>query len=670
MKELISKNIIPSGFSLALLILSAVSAISYQSMARLIDTFKWVQHTYEVQVNLESLLSTIKDAEAGRRGYIITGDPALLEPYNAAIETINPRIQNLRQLTADNPNQQRRLDMLEPLIAEKVAGFKQSLALPPNQRKSASLQIAVTEEGKRIMDEIRQKIRQMQNEEQQLLKQRSATAAASLRQAMLTDSIGTGLSFALLLLVYSLLHRENKKRRQAEEALRIANEKLEIRVGERTAQLATTNQSLQAEIIERQRAETAVRESEERFRSLIENALDIITVLDERGTVRYESPSAEKVLGYKPENLVNQNFFGYIHPDDVGTALETFTHALENSGVALSIEFRFQHHDGSWLVLEAIGQKFLDVSGAINFVVNSRDITERKRAEEVRMALEKEQELSELKLRFFSMTSHEFRTPISTILISAQILEGCQDQWLDEKKLRNILRIQSAAKSLTQLLADIMTITRAEAGKLEFNPAPLNLEKFCSNLVEEMQLADNNQHQLVFVSHGRETLKAGDVSPPDALAPLPVADKSLSEGGKGFGMPRLDEKLLHSILINLLSNAIKYSPAGSTVWFTLSYQLPERKRDFEENLEAAGEDYPPSDLAVFRIQDEGIGIPLKDQQRLFELFHRGENVGKVSGAGLGLAVVKKCVELHGGSLTMRSEEGAGTTFTVTIPLKY
>ncbi|MBD1939327.1 CHASE3 domain-containing protein [Microcoleus sp. FACHB-68] len=670
MKKLISKNIIPSGFSLALLILSGVSAISYQSMARLIDTFKWVQHTYEVQVTLEGLLSTIKDAETGRRGYIITSDKNLLKPYNAAIETINPRIQNLRELTADNPNQQRRLDILEPLIAEKVAGLKESIALSQSQRNSASLQIALTEEGTRIMDEIRQKIRQMQNEEQQLLKQRSAAAAASVRQAMLTGSIGTGLSFALLLLVYSLLHRENKKRRQAEEALRMANEKLEIRVGERTAELAATNQSLQAEIIERQRAEMAVRESEERFRSLIENALDIITVLDERGTVRYESPSVEKVLGYKPESLVNQDFFGYIHPDDVGTALKTFTHAIENSGVALSIEFRFQHQDGSWLILEAIGQKFLDLSGTINVVVNSRDITERKRAEETRMALEKEQELSELKLRFFSMTSHEFRTPISTILISAQILESCQDEWMDEKKLRNILRIQSAAKSLTQLLADIMTITRAEAGKLEFNPAPLNLENFCANLVEEMQLADNNQHRLVFVSHGRETLDAGDVSLPRTLAPSTVQDKSRLEGGKGFGMPRMDEKLLHSILTNLLSNAIKYSPAGSTVWFKLSYQLPERKSNLGQNQEAAGDNFQPSEVAVFRIQDEGIGILLKDQQRLFELFHRGENVGKVSGAGLGLGVAKKCVELHGGSITMSSEAGAGTTFTVTIPLNY
>lgn len=143
-----------------------------------------------------------------------------------------------------------------------------------------------------------------------------------------------------------------------------------------------------------------------------------------------------------------------------------------------------------------------------------------------------------------------------------------------------------------------MTINRAETGKLEVNLRRLDLERFCCQLLEEIQLVDGQQHFLTFASQG---------SRKEALA---------------------DEKLLRSILNNLLSNAIKYTPQGGKVVFSLVCE--------------GGE-------AIFRICDEGIGIPPEDQPQLFEAFHRGQNVGNIPGTGLGLTVVKKCVELHGGS---------------------
>jgi PAS domain S-box-containing protein len=136
------------------------------------------------------------------------------------------------------------------------------------------------------------------------------------------------------------------------------------------------------DITGRRRAEVVLRESEEHFRSLIENALDIITILNGDGTIRYESPSIERVLGYKPEDLIGKNVFEFIQPDDALNVINTFTHGIQNPGVATSAELRFQHKDGSWRILEAIGTSFLDDSGVTGIVVNSRDITERKRAEE------------------------------------------------------------------------------------------------------------------------------------------------------------------------------------------------------------------------------------------------------------------------------------------------
>ncbi|MFB2894886.1 PAS domain S-box protein [Aerosakkonemataceae cyanobacterium BLCC-F50] len=377
--------------------------------------------------------------------------------------------------------------------------------------------------------------------------------------------------------------------------------------------------SVQRDITERKEAEAALRRSEERFRSLIENALDIITIIDADGTISYESPSVEKVLGYASADLVGKNIFEYIHPDDVTNALRTFTNTIQNPGTALSIEFRRRHKDGTWRIFEAISQNFVDYAETTRIFVNSRDITERKRLDEIRLALEREKELSALKVRFFSMASHEFRTPLSTILAAAQLLENSSSQSEQNEKItRNLNRIQSSVKTMIQLLDDILTINRAETGKLEFKPQFLNLESFCLNIIEEIRLSQGANHQIRFGCVG--------------------------ECSRAY----LDEKLLKSILSNLLSNAIKYSPQNSNIYFS---------------LECDGNN------AILRIRDQGIGISEADQKQLFEPFHRGKNVRNIPGTGLGLVVVKKCVELHGGSISLKSEVGVGTTFTVSLPLK-
>jgi PAS domain S-box-containing protein len=376
--------------------------------------------------------------------------------------------------------------------------------------------------------------------------------------------------------------------------------------------------SVQREITERKRTEEALRRSEERFRSLIENALDIITILDADGTIHYESPSVETVLGYPPTELIGQNFFAYIHPDDLANACCEIGNAIQVRETTLPIEFRCRHQDGSWRMLEAISQKFVDDVPEPRIVINSRDITERKRLDEVRLALAREKELSALKIRFFSMASHEFRTPLSTVLAAAQLLEnssGAGDN--PDKWSRNLRRIQDSVKNMVQLLDDILTINRAETGKLEFNRAPLDLEKFCRQFVEEIQLSAGTQHTLTFVCQGKCT---------DAC---------------------LDEKLLRSMLANLLSNAIKYSPKGGQVHFSLTFE---------------------SDCLRFQIRDRGVGISPEDQKQLFEPFYRGKNVRHISGTGLGLVVVKKCVDLHGGSIAIASEVSKGTTAMIVLPL--
>jgi PAS domain S-box-containing protein len=185
------------------------------------------------------------------------------------------------------------------------------------------------------------------------------------------------------------LSLEAAERRQAEAELsrahadlQKAHEQLERRVEERTAELAQVNRALQEEIAERQQTVEALGHSEERFRSLAENASDIITILDVDGVLRYESPSVERILGYAPQEMVGKHSLEFIHPDDTPAVLEAVERALQNPSVAHSVELRCQHKDGSWRTLEAVGRTVLNDSAGEGLVINSRDITDRKRAEE------------------------------------------------------------------------------------------------------------------------------------------------------------------------------------------------------------------------------------------------------------------------------------------------
>ncbi|MGH7450206.1 MAG: PAS domain S-box protein [bacterium] len=171
-------------------------------------------------------------------------------------------------------------------------------------------------------------------------------------------------------------------RKRAEEEVRKLNAELEQRVIERTALLDATVRNLQNEIAQRARAEEALRKNEARFRSLIENASDIISIVDAGAAIRYESPSVERVLGYKPEYMIGKNAFDFIHPDDLPRLLDIFNEVIKTPGATRSAEYRARHQDGSWRFLESFGKTLRDETGAVMIVVNSRDLTERKQAEE------------------------------------------------------------------------------------------------------------------------------------------------------------------------------------------------------------------------------------------------------------------------------------------------
>jgi signal transduction histidine kinase len=233
----------------------------------------------------------------------------------------------------------------------------------------------------------------------------------------------------------------------------------------------------------------------------------------------------------------------------------------------------------------------------------------------IRVALEKEQELRELKSRFWTMFAHEFRTPMTSILSCAQVMEQYGNTMPESRRREYLYLIQNSIRSMDNLLNDVLTVARAEGGSLEFSPTVVNLEQFCRELVEETQFISDSTHSISVTSQGNCTTTY------------------------------LDKKLLWHILSNLLSNAIKYSPSGSQIRLDLCC--------------------PEGDV-VLTVQDMGIGIPLEDQPYLFEPFHRASNVGTVPGTGLGLTLVKKCLDLHGGQIQVNSTPGEGTTVTLRL----
>lgn len=403
------------------------------------------------------------------------------------------------------------------------------------------------------------------------------------------------------------------------EQLQELNARLENRVQERTEELGRANSSLRAEIKVRQKTEAALRHTNQTLQALITASPRAIFTLDLTGNIKLWNPAAERMFGWTEAEVIDQS--NPIVPEDKWQEYNALCQSVLQGATPSSVEWRHQKKDGTPLDISFSAAPLSDRDGNINGIVAViADITQRKRLDEVRLALEREKELSALKIRFFSMASHEFRTPLSTILAASQILEICENEPASqEKRARNLKRIQSSIKNMIQLLDDILTISRAETGKLEFNPKLLDLESFCLNFLDELRLSAGNRHTISFACSE------------------PVINAYL------------DEKLLRSILANLLSNAIKYSVEGGNVTLTL------RSEQNQVSLQ---------------IQDQGIGISLDDQKRLFEPFNRGKNALNIPGTGLGLVVVKKCVDLHEGNIELASVVGLGTTVTVKLPLKY
>ena len=326
-------------------------------------------------------------------------------------------------------------------------------------------------------------------------------------------------------------------------------------------------------------------------------------------------------VGKETSALTLDELAQMVHPDDLPKVKQVLGNCLNGEESEYMAEHRIRTLAGGWVWSLGRGRVVeRDAAGrALRMTGVNVDIDDRKRAEvELLAAVQREKELSEMKSKFVSTASHEFRTPLATMLSSAELLEHYSESLSPAEKTNLLHTIQSGAKRMSEMIDDVLTLGRAESGVLKLNLGPTNLRELCARVVSEFRIAQGKEH-IVTLDDRFDRFEA-----------------------------TMDERLLRHILNNLLSNAVKYSPPGSEVTLSLSRR---------------------EEQAVIEIQDRGIGIPLEDQPRMFESFHRASNVENRPGTGLGLAIVKKSVELHGGEISLSSAVGSGTRFTVMLPLR-
>src|SRR6516225_11044867 len=366
-------------------------------------------------------------------------------------------------------------------------------------------------------------------------------------------------------------------------------------------------------------SEARLRESEERFSKVFRASPALMTISrlsDEKyvevndAFVRWYGLRREDILGHSTKEL--------------GTWLSLEDRAkfwadLKRNGSLRELECQARTSRGTMGTL-LVSADIIEINRQPHVIATGLDITQRKQAEvELLRTLAREKELGQLRSHFVSMVSHEFRTPLGIIQSSAEILEDYLEQLQPDEREDHLQSIRQNTCRMAMLMEEALLIGSLDAGKIEFRPAPLELRPFAQRLVDEVLSATNRRCPIEL-----------------SLAEIP-------------GEIQADERLLQHIFTNLLTNGVKYSDPGQPVRFEIT---------------SAGTEI------ICAIRDQGIGIPEADREWLFSAFHRGQNVDERPGTGLGLVIVRRCVDLHRGKITVESKMGQGTAVTVRLPIFY
>jgi PAS domain S-box-containing protein len=422
------------------------------------------------------------------------------------------------------------------------------------------------------------------------------------------------------------------QRKETEQAIIQLNAHLEEKVKEGSQSLAITVEQLSNQMIETERKDAELVRVNSFLNNIWNHAGAIIFVCDQDGLIQFFNPAAEKWLGYAADEVVNRMNVTDFHLKnelerkaeelsavagrDVKSDFDVFVASSEHN-IGNNQEWHYLRKDKSTFFVSLnftpLKDVYNDTSGFLGIAI---DISEKKKAEtELLAALEKERELNELKSRFVSMASHEFRTPLSAVLSSAYLLSKYVKAEEQPQREKHIQRIVSSVTSLTEILNDFLSVGKIEEGNIHANYRNYDIREQIQEIVQSLQHLLKKGQTVNYEHTGKETTV------------------------------NLDSSMMKHIVTNLLSNAIKFSNDSSVI------ELSTKRTD---------------KILILIVRDHGIGIPEEDRQSLFKRFFRSSNVTNIQGTGLGLHIVSKYTELMNGKIDCESKLGEGTTFTITF----
>lgn len=375
-------------------------------------------------------------------------------------------------------------------------------------------------------------------------------------------------------------------------------------------------------VTELKQVQIKLEESKARIQAILDHVVDGIITVSARGVIETANPVAAQIFGYELPEMIGMNLEKLIAGQ--------YRHSKRGYMVDFTVDIKRMGHeivgqrkDGSLFPIY-IAMSRMRIENRDVYTGILQDITERKRLEaeilekeRLAVALDKERELRQLKDRFISIMSHELRTPLASIQLATDMLKKYGDRSTPAEKQESIEVIETQVRHLSELVKDVLTISKTEFLAHDLNFETLDLETYLRDILEEVERTHRKTHRFAFSGVNRR-IEA-----------------------------RVERRLMRHTLTNLLTNAVKYSPAGGEICVRLSIEDSE---------------------AVILVRDQGIGIPPEDLPRLFEPFHRAANVENIQGTGLGLAIARQAVERHGGAIAVESRLGSGTAFTIRLPL--